>query len=173
MENTEIDLENLTHEKASFIFEQAKEYLSKTIDVSDKIDQKAFTILGFSVVVMNGIIAYVFLQYQSLQCILLFPILLYLIAVIASNILLTLTIHPREWHMTGNSPESFLKNIVLKQDIKLIIIGEAQNYIERAKLNTKQNTIKAMYLKTALSIIVFSPFAIFLLYFLTKSMLLW
>lgn len=156
MENSEkINWGNLNEEKAKFIFEQAKEYLEKTLYVSDQLQNKAAILLGFGVTLMNGLVAYVIINENVFG--LLWPVGLYIIALLVCNIYCIRVLLPTDYHGTGNLPERFLNDRVLQQNIDKITIGESENYTERAELNKKQNRRKAENLRIGIYIFTFAP----------------
>ena len=159
MKNTEIDWKNLDEPKATFIFEQAKDYLEKTLYASDQLDNKAFILLGFSVTFLTGTIGYILTQGASIGG-LVWPLLAYALSLFVACLFLKSAIQPKKYHGTGNLPDAFLNTYILEQDCKYIIAGEAQNYANRCNDNTATNAGKRKKIDRALFILVFSPFII-------------
>lgn len=162
MQNTEIDWKNLDEPKAVFIFEQAKDYLEKTLYASDQLDNKAFILLGFSITFLTGTIGYILSQGISIGWLML-PLLAYALSLFVACVLLKSAIQPTKYHGTGNLPDAFLNTYILEQEHKYIVAGEAQNYANRCNDNNEANVGKRKKIDRALFILVFSPFIIFII----------
>jgi len=156
MDNEQLDWKNLDKDKALFIFEQAREYLDKVLYASDQLDRKAFIILGFSVTFLAGVIGYIFTQWTRIGLLTL-PLTIYALMLFIVCVILRGVINPTKYNASGNLPDAFLKNTILKQKIDYIIAGELKNYSKRCEENNAKNSEKRKNIYLALSILIYTP----------------
>lgn len=156
MKKSKLPLYYMDEPKARFISEQAKEYLDKTLYVSDQLENKATILLGFTITIMIGVIAYFVSNYSVLKW-LSIPLSVYLIELLVCSVFLFLALIPANYWSSGSDPQRLLKTTEKDEDIVDFILAEALSYHSRIDNNIKNNLEKAGKVKAGIYIFMFAP----------------
>jgi hypothetical protein len=137
------DWDVVTEDKADFLLEQVKLNLKNILEAIDKLDNKAFIILGGMFTILSGLIGFISIQINLKLSIftqnwyLLVPFLVLIFGVMASIELLIKGVTPGSIKPLGNCPKNLMTDDLLRQNIKIIKAFEAENY--QIRINQAEN----------------------------------
>jgi len=148
--------EDKNTERAKFIFEQAKDYVSSGVKASDTLDSKAFKIFGYTFVIFNALVAYIFANYNTLSHPILFGLILYAVCLAIANFLLIKAVDLADFYITGNTIENLTDHTVEGLLYEELMMAEARGYTLRSNANKIANDKKVKKIAHALNILIYS-----------------
>lgn len=155
------DWEMIDNTKIDFILQESKLYLQHLLGDFEKLDSKAFIILGVLFTVISGLTGFLVSKYSFLSSSqnwkLLVPILVILSICFVSCFFLIRCILPKSVYSLGNETKNLLNKTVCKSETRLIKIGEALDYQSRIDACKKHNKTKSKNIMIGLIIAVLAP----------------
>lgn len=167
------DIQNWTRinkDLINFYLNQAEAELKASLDVHDKVTQRAFTILTILIPVLSISFGYLIRQmseHNADKFLLVIAILVLIAASVALFFLIQL-IFPRQWMILGRQPKEILISAAVDSNDELtpeqlyvgIVMGELENIQYKIDYNWAYNIQRLKILKTVIWIISSSVFVV-------------
>lgn len=159
------DIENwdiVDEAKADFILQESKIYLQHLLEAFEKLDSKAFVILGVLFTVISGLTGFLVSKYNfaasQQNWRLLAPILVIISIYFIACVSLIRCVLPRMVYSVGNEPKNLLNNHVCRSETRLVKIGELLDYQFRIDECKRHNKVKSRLILTGLLTAFLAPF---------------
>jgi hypothetical protein len=157
------DWDSIDEGKIDFILQESKLYLQRLLENLEKLDSKAFVILGVLFSVISGLTGFFISRFSfhssQQNWKLLLPILLIISTCFVACIFLIQCVLPKLVYSIGNEPKNLLIESVCQSETRLIKIGEALDYQNRIDECKKHNKVKIRKMKIGILAALLPPLA--------------
>jgi uncharacterized membrane protein len=156
------DWDIVDENKIDFITQESKLYLKHLLEAFEKLDSKAFIILGVLFTVISGLTGFFVSKYSftssNQNWKLLVPIIVAISVCFLSCFFLIKCILPKLVYSLGNETKNLLNTHVCKAETRLIKIGEVLDYQSRIDECKKYIKDKSKYIMIGVIIALLAPF---------------
>jgi hypothetical protein len=147
--------------KVDFILQESKLFLQRHLENFDKLDSKAFVVLGVLFSVISGLTGFFISRFSfatsQQNWKLLLPILVIIVICFVACFFLIQSVLPKEIYLLGNETKNLLNRRVCKSETRLIKLGEALDYQNRIDECVRQNQAKTRKMMVGVLIALFAP----------------
>lgn len=162
------DCSKITLPKAEFLLEECKQALQGYLDAADKLDNKAFIIIGVVFAVISGLCGFLFHSKADLaqQITNANPaIIVLIVGYLISIFFLRGAIQPSKFKPMGNAPKNLATKDFFSTELDVMLFREAGSYQVRIDQNINVTTEKSKMIDKAILVAFLSPIAALVVFY--------